>query len=294
MKVPQRCSTGLPLKDTSEGQPAGYLLVPCGNRVWRVWRNPEKAGRWWAKALTKTRFAGNPSIHTRRRNGKTEVILYHRGDAWLWDEGKDELKPILSAKDYMSHEVWKTIRRERVGQPPKRFAPLNDGSFLLAPYEESYPVGAVVHVSADGKEAKLLCKNARGNVDRDWDGDALTEVAFFGGPLLVDVVEENIVLFTAIDDALLRRLRNGRVSTLCKDGEWREFPTKSAAHYSNAPYPYEKCPANKAPNWGRGYVVGPGGYFYQLYCMGGGDAWVWRVGPIDWAKPSVVTLEKKK
>ncbi len=286
---------GSPLKDTPEGRPAGYLLTSAGGRVWRVWRNPEKGGRWWAKAVGQTRFPGNPSIHTRRSRGKTEVIFYHDGNAWLWDEQKDEVRQILAAKDYMGHPVWKTINPGRpVTSPPRRIAPLNDGSFFLALYQESYPVGAVVWVSADGREAKLLCKNARGDVDKAWDGDTLTEAAFFGGPLLVAVVEPDIAPLTAVDDAMLRRFKDGRVSTLCKDGQWREFPTKRASNPRQGEEPYAECPNDKAPGWGRQFVVGPGGYFYQVYCMGGGDAWVWRVGPIDWAKPSVVTLEHKK
>jgi len=178
----------------------------------------------------------------------------------------------------MGAEIWKRIHPQGkpVTQPPRRMAFLPDGSFILNTYQETYPIGCVLKVSADGKEVTLLCTNAKGSVDKAFDGDALKDMAFFGGPLLAGgVFPPDVIGLGAVDDALLRRLYQGRVATLCKDGEWREFPTKHAAGGGEL-------------TWRMGH--GSGRLLYQLYCMGGGDAWVWRVGPVDWTKPSIQKL----
>ncbi len=309
-------AVGSPLKDDPDGQPAGYLLTRAGhgtgldNVIYKVWRNPTQGGRWWFKVITgtgttypptqvgqsieaaKARFRVLPFIAKRRlAQGKTEVVFYSEGNVWVYDDQRGTLTCILSAAQYMGAEIWKRIHPQGkpVTQPPRRMAFLPDGSFILNTYQETYPIGCVLKVSADGKEVTLLCTNAKGSVDKAFDGDALKDVAFFGGPLLAGgVFPPDVIGLGAVDDALLRRLYQGRVATLCKDGEWREFPTKHAA--GGGELTWRQCPPDKAPAWGRGWIMAPGGYFYQLYCMGGGDAWVWRVGPVDWTKPSIQKL----
>ena len=41
-------------------------------------------------------------------------------------------------------------------------------------------------------------------------------------------IPKDTLFLCAHDDAYLRRARNGRVSTLCKDGEWRELVRERA------------------------------------------------------------------
>ncbi|GBD36582.1 hypothetical protein HRbin36_01707 [bacterium HR36] len=309
-------AVGSPLKDGPDGQPLGYLITRGGhgtgldNAIYKIWRNKEKGGRWWFRIIAGTgtnlppttvgqsvpaknvRFPRLPFVNKRElANGKTEVVLHSEGNVWVYDDRQGTLTCVLTASQYMGAEVWKTLRQGRpVTQPPQRMGFWPDGSFILNTYQETYPIGCVLKVTPDGKQVELLATNPRGSVDKAFDGDALNQTAFFGGPLLAGggAYPQGVVLLTAVDDALLRRLKDGRVATLCKDGEWREFPTKRAA--GGGELTWQECPADKAPAWGRGWVMAPGGYFYQLYSMGGGDAWVWRVGPIDWNKPTLQKL----
>jgi hypothetical protein len=99
----------------------------------------------------------------------------------------------------------------------------------------------------------------------------------------------DIIFLTAVDDCQFRRLKDGRISTLCKDGNWREFAKKSHAQTGNYSL-YEECAMDKAPAWGRAWVMGDKGYYYQLYRLGSGDAQIYRIGPIDFGKPTIGTL----
>ena len=305
-------AVGAPLRDGPDGKPAGYILTRGGhgtgldNCIYKVWRNKEKGGRWWFRRIMgkgdappptslgqsvparNVRFGSLPFITKRRlaaNNLKEEVVFWSGGEAWVYDDDKGDITCILRLSDYSAALAGIEIPTvKKKPQRPDSLACLQDGSFVLGTYQGTYPVGAVFRYWPDRKEIKLLAFDA-GDVNKRWDGDALKECAFFGGPLLAGTWPPDTLFFGAVDDALLRRFKDGRVSTLCKDGEWREFPTKAAS--GGGERTWEASAPDKAPAWGRGWVITPKGYFYQLYCMGGGDAWAWRVGPIDWNKPSV-------
>jgi len=305
-------AVGKPLRDTSDGQPAGYLLTRGGhgtgldNCIYKVWRNREKGGRWWFRLVMgrgktappttagqsirakEVAFSTLPFILKSSVAGKQKVFLRAGGNLWEYDDSSGTLTCVLSTADYLNRPE---IGRRRDGKPlppADSIVVTPDGHFYLGWYQGSYPDGVIVKVSPDRKAVRRVADNAGRSVNNAWDGDALTQAAFFGGPLLAGGVwPPDIVFLGAVDDAQLRRLKDGRVSTLCKDGEWREFPTKQAA---GAELAWQQCPPDKAPTWGRGWVMADPGYFYQIYCMGGGDAWVWRVGPVDFGKEPVSKL----
>lgn len=82
------------------------------------------------------------------------------------------------------------------------------------------------------------------------------------------------VLFThSIDSTIMRRFVNGRVSSLCKDGEWRENPGRTGGGTVGAGY----------------YQPGRHGYnyFYIFSGVEDGNTLTYRFGPVDFAKPTV-------
>ena len=301
---------GNSLRDGPDGQPAGYLLTRAGlgtgleYSIYKVWRNKEKSGRWWFKRIVGRGKAGPPmtvgqsiaakDVHfarlpfiTKARVGeKQSVYFYMEGNLWQYDDAKGTLTCVLSTADYLNKPEIGTRRDGKPLPPAETIVITPDGSFYLGWYA-SAGKGIVVKVTADRTKAWRAAQDA-GDVNKRWDGDALTQAAFFGGPLLVgNTWPPDIVFFGAVDDAQLRRFKDGRVSTLCKDGMWREFPTKLAA---GGDLTWQACPPDKAPVWGRGWIMADPAYFYHVYCMGGGDAWVWRVGPIDSGKESIQKL----
>ncbi|GIW84110.1 MAG: hypothetical protein N3E46_00235 [Gemmataceae bacterium] len=305
-------AVGNPLRDGPDGQPAGYLLTRAGlgtgleYSIYKVWRNKEKGGRWWFKriiglgksapptevgksiAAKDVFFDKLPFITTGRVGGKLNVYFHSEGNLWQYDDAQGTLTCVLSTADYLGKPEIGTRHDGKPLPPAEKIVVTPDGSFYLGWYQGNYPKGTVVKVTADRKKAWRVAQDA-GDVNKRWDGDALTQAAFFGGPLLAGGTwAPDIVFFGAVDDAPLRRFKDGRVSTLCKDGEWREFPTKQAS--GGGELTWQACPPDKAPAWGRGWVMADPGYFYQLYSMGGGDAWVWRVGPIDFGKESIQKL----
>jgi hypothetical protein len=85
------------------------------------------------------------------------------------------------------------------------------------------------------------------------------------------------VIFTSShDEYSLRRVRDGRVSTFCRDGEWRELADKVQTY-------------KQAALWFRNWCPGPGGTAYLTYTgalTGGGGIRTWRITGIDASKPT--------
>jgi hypothetical protein len=101
-----------------------------------------------------------------------------------------------------------------------------DGVFYLGTYFSgsgfSSKAPAVWRVGADGKIEPYVQNRGKGDGPGLWTG-------YFCGPHLwpsmhnYKYIPADCIFLMAHDDAWARRVRNGRVATLCPDGEWREL-----------------------------------------------------------------------
>jgi hypothetical protein len=157
-----------------------------------------------------------------------------------------------------------------------------DGSFYLGTYYDGEGYAgrgvAIYRVTIAGEEIKVV-PLAKHNKDIK-GGDALKEAGWFCGPHFAAGWNDsryqpsNILLTSSHDEAALRRILDGRSSSLCNDGEWREV-----AGVRN----------RDTPSWFHMWRVGPNGTGYQIYS--GGDWWsdqrLYRITGIDYGRPTV-------
>jgi hypothetical protein len=216
-----------------------YQSLGLDGRIIRIWKNKEKGGRWWFEIVA----GGGGAAAPRARGQSAEALgvkfkwinmpqvgldgkMRFMADnaMYLLDEGK--VTCILSPDDYKpATEVMK-------GLPNECYAG-GDGSFYLGYYysgEGAYGGKApgIWRVKPDGK-VEPCCKSSRGN--KTTDGDALTESGWFCGPHIgrgsgyraCRYIPADSMFTSAHDEDLFRRLQNGRMATLCQDGEWREI-----------------------------------------------------------------------
>jgi len=134
-------------------------------------------------------------------------------------------------------------------------------------------IAAIWRVSPDGAKVEPYARDAKKGLTME-DGPALS-AGFACGPHMRPMLNSAFLhppdtLFTsAHDEAPLRRVRNGRISSLCKDGEWRELGNRAKERLA----------------WFRNGVPGPNGTAYQTY-GGATDVRTWRITGIDWGKPT--------
>jgi hypothetical protein len=295
---------GLPL----EGADKGFILISSGkavlrdNCIYKVWKNKEKGDRWWFKL-----FAGKGAAAAPAAIGQSapvadvkfrgfpgfgaafdgNIYFHDRGYLYRLDDEKDTLTCLLAREDYNSKVSEATGKKD---PEPDTILAAEDGGFYVGFYNGTYPIGWVFKVSADRKTVEPIAKDAGGGL---CDGPGL-KTHYFGGPLLSKCCPKGNAFFGAIDDGIIRRWKDGRVSSLCRDGEWREF-AKYGTWGSGEPgslitHPYKDT---QAPYWGRGWVMPPtadGDYFYMTYMLGCGTGRLIRVGPIDWNKPTAGPL----
>jgi hypothetical protein len=111
---------------------------------------------------------------------------------------------------------------------------------------------------------------------------------WFDGPQPVGYFPPDILFGTAVDESFVRRYKDGRISSLCRDGEWREFPKTPGTGEAA-----ENIKDNQAVNWGRGWWRG-NGYIYTVYYLSTGTSAIYKSGPVDFAKPAVGPLVEGK
>jgi hypothetical protein len=153
-----------------------------------------------------------------------------------------------------------------------------DGTFYLCTYFGAGYGGkapAVWRVKGDGKIEPYL--HSRSNIGRDGPG---LETGYFCGPHIwmerndPRLIPPDCLYISTHDDSWLRRARDGRVSTLCYDGEWRELP---------------RCQTDGV-RWFRNFSPGPGGtaivsaHNKVIKCL---------VSGIDYGKPVIGPLIAK-
>jgi hypothetical protein len=227
----------------ADGEGKGHLLLAMKNQVFKIWKNAEKGNRWWFKRIIGGGKAKLPEargqsvaaldagfqLYGVQWDKDHKLILFTEGWAYKYDG--DKLTCILSYNDYKD----KALKSPKSGRPvaPRQFFLAADGSVYLGYYfcsDEAYrgQVPGIWRLSPDGSKAEPFAKNS-GRSKGKYDGDALTEAAFycgphFGGNSIFNPPE--IFLTAAHDEATIRRIKDGRTSRLCWDGEWREVPSE--------------------------------------------------------------------
>lgn len=293
---------GVPIR----GGDGDFILLTSGegsgrnNCVYRIWRNKDKNNRWWFKVLlgrgttrpagvvgqsvkvAEATFGGMPDFGP-GVNG--EIYFRDRGNFFKYDDVNATLTCVLAWDDYADKVRTIAGTKTEHGRPePNTIIHAEDGSFFVNFYRGTYPIGWVFKISADRQKVEPLAKDA-GNKYHDGHG---MKSHYFGGPLFSGYRRGGNVFMTAIDDGWVRRLKDGRVSTLCRDGEWREF--RKPGDTGTPEGEIEKVVDNKAPYWGRSGVWGGDDYFYIYYLCGAGSGRIWRISPIDFNKPTLAPL----
>jgi hypothetical protein len=296
---------GLPLEGGDKG--AIFLAASNPDLVYRIWKNKDKGGRWWFKRVAGGGSAAPPA------SGKSapalevklagpmlirsydQYVYLRAGDAthsnvYRYDDKKGELTGLLDAADYRDK-----LDKNRNGSPARAEHVIvgTDGTIYLgcSVGEGNRPV---YKVSADrSKLEKIVYGRGYNFGNPGFDGPAL-RTTYFDGPILIEYNPPDTLFMTAVDDSYLRRYKDGRVSSLCGDGEWREFPSKKAVGQgSMLPMYGYRGKDSEAAIIGRGWVRHKD-YVYMLYFNGLGSHAAMRFGPFDFNKPTVGPLVEEK
>ncbi|GBD36632.1 hypothetical protein HRbin36_01757 [bacterium HR36] len=148
-----------------------------------------------------------------------------------------------------------------------------DGTVYLLYYHKTYPAGHVFRISADRKTCEHIVAHNTNLKGANIDGEGLM-TTWHCGPAMI-LTASNELFLLAIDSNMVRRWKNGRVSTLFLDGEWREAPT----HVKNI-----------QPVRFNGFAPAQHGLPYIYIFYPGEDAFgdvrAFRFGPVDFHKPA--------
>jgi hypothetical protein len=279
---------GLPLK----GEDYGRIYFHWrGSSPYKIFKNKAKNERWWFKRLGKP---GGPKPPTtpgqtvkledvdltdaRIRNG---IVVWH-GNVYTFDEAKGEMTCSFTLADY-EPKVLEFLGRP--GKPigePEHYICTDDGSVYLLYFWKSYPSGEIFRMSPDRKKFEHIISDVthkppwKGTIrSSNFDGHGLI-TTWHCGP--ADITFSGNVLFTySIDSTVIRRWVNGRVSSLCMDGEWRENPGRAGGGVVGAGY-YQPVPSGR--------------YIYIFSGVENGNSLCYRFGPVDFAKPTTGPLQE--
>ncbi len=287
---------GLPLK----GKGSIYFYWP-GQSPYRIYRDEEKGNRWWFKLVGAPGKAKPPtSVGQVAKVEETDLtgavigkdFIAWQGNLYLFDEAKQELKCVHLLADYWpkmmaAYKEWageEDSRTSRGPQPFEHVVRADDGAFYMVNYWYGPPKG-VFMISADGSRVEhIVADNSwrlRGQgVGGNRNGAGL-ETTWHCGPAELST-SGNILFLHSIDSSAVRRWKDGRVSALCHDGEWRETPAGGRGG------------RGEESVWGKHYQPGVTGvnYIYITYPgeENGGDRRVLRFGPVDFSKATVGAL----
>lgn len=264
--------------DPPAGEDKGCIYIARGGLM-KIFRNKEKDGRWWFRRLDKRGGAPPPAEAGKsaafRDTDMSGMFLspdcaFWQGNVYRLDFAKGELTCVLALADYAT----KACKED--GKPlgeAESAALAQDGTVYLQYYGKSYPDGRIFRVPADRSKVEQVVHSVQ-NSNRDGPG---LQSGFFCGPSGIGGSFGNVIIPISTDSNVVRRLTpDGRVSSLFRDGEWRESPnfdrSKSVAGKGTAAVDPEAAP----------YVWTP----YPGEEMAGAVG-IYRAGPIDFAKPTV-------
>ncbi len=283
---------GLPLNGEERGRL--YFYWP-GEMPHKIFMRKED-GRWWFRRLGQPGKLKPPTVVgqkvkldetdlTDARIGNGCVVW--GGNVYLLDEARGEMTCVLVLRDYFPkalalYDQWRgggSGQRPAEIKVPDNIVRADDGAVYVVYYWRGPPHG-VFRILPDTIQVEHIVADNSGRMkglgaNRDGRGLMTT---WHGGP--ADVYTSGSVVFLhSIDSQVVRRWLNGRVSTLCHDGEWRE--TRGRA-------------PGEAAVWAGYYQPSPGGAGYIHITHAGqesGDNRFYKIGPIDFGKPTVGPLQ---
>jgi hypothetical protein len=227
-----RFVSGRPLEEGDRG--ALWFGDFAAGQVRKLYRNPDKDNRWWFRRVAgggqkkppATKGSTIPALEADLRGPMTiqvmpddRLIVYSQGSFYEYRD--DNLVCLLGFDDYRANGP--NNKTEQAPGITKLGVLAGDGTFYLGTYFGGGRLG-VWRATADGTIAEIV--RSRYNKLRDGHG---LHSGFFCGPIFWAYVHnyryipDDILLLSAFDDNVMRRLRNSRVSTLCRDGEFREL-----------------------------------------------------------------------
>lgn len=220
-----------------EGQ--GCLYASTATRVTKFWKNPDKGGRWWYKkiigegqtpapqskgesiaALDAKLSVGLISVHSGNR-----LIVYGGGSFYEYKDGK--LICLMGFKDYSANVP---VSKKIDGKHAAGLGVMGGDGMFYVGYYFSPGAPRVDRIHPDGKVELYL----EDHYNRCQDGPG-TDMGMFCGPHIwtamnnYNYIPGDCLVLQSHDDMYLRRARNGRVATLCTDGEWRELTVKDVS-----------------------------------------------------------------
>jgi hypothetical protein len=280
---------GLPLK----GEEYGRIYFHWqGTAPYKIFRNKGQNGRWWFKRLG---TPGKPKPPTTvGQTVKLEDVdltgakvrsgmIAWQGNVYTFDEPKGEMTCSFTLADY-EPKVLEMLGR--VGRPvgePEHYIRTDDGYVYLLYYWKTYDVqGQVFRMSPDRKKFERIISDATQRLkgqrlSSNFDGNGLL-TTWHCGPADI-TFSGNTLLTYSIDSTIVRRWVNGRVSSLCRDGEWRENPGRAGGGVVGAGYYQAGHHGNK--------------WFYIFSGVENGNDRTYRFGPVDVAKPTVGPLQEE-
>jgi hypothetical protein len=286
---------GRPLAGGDKG--ALYVLGSrrsgSAGKVFKVWKNPDQGNRWWFRRVA---GGGQQPLPTKEGEavaaleakmvqprftadvgGSNGIYICESGSAYRFDEQKGQLTCVLSCDSYRNRvQHWNG--KSFLG-PAEEIIIADDGTAYLHWYHPSYPRGMIARMSADRSKVELIVVMEENKQRRDGAG---LGSYWFGGPQMNGYQPPDVVLAGAVDDHWLRRYKDGRISTLCPDGEWREFGP------GRPPRPMDLYAGFGTNGWAmhRNYA-----YVYRTYgSKSDGANTIIRFGPVDWHKPTLEPL----
>jgi hypothetical protein len=217
----------------------GCLYVSTATRVTKIWQNPDKGGRWWFKkiigegptpapqskgesigALDAKLSVGLVSVHPGNR-----LIIYGGGSFYEYKDGK--LLCLMGFKDYSANVP---VTKKIDGQHAAGLGVMGGDGMFYVGYYFSPGVPRVDRIHPDGKVELYL----EDHYNRCQDGVG-SNMGMFCGPHIwtsmnnYNYIPGDCLVLQSHDDQYLRRTRNGRVATLCTDGEWHELSPKDVS-----------------------------------------------------------------
>jgi hypothetical protein len=232
---------GVPVKGEGHGAIYAHTMK---DEIVKIWKRADN-GRWWFKRVIGGGGSVAPASHGGVIAGLSlnkaksvmsgphrSVMVFANSGLFQFDTGTGQLTCLCGQDDYS------TVGRALISPSLSVLSFPNEayvdsvGAFYFNWYSAS--VGGTVRVTPGLDSITLFCKDNGDEID-----GPVETAGFFCGPQVRS--HRNMCMFMPAglmtngsqDENVLRRVYNKRISTLCLDGEWREFAGSSEAPNHN-------------------------------------------------------------
>jgi hypothetical protein len=226
---------GLPL----QGGDKGCLYAYSDSHIMKVWKNPDRNDRWWAKIVAgpgKVEIPGGRIYggHAWRKQGEKEykAVFFTKAGFCVLEEADDGVKfNSLLTIDSITAHLPEHVSGGRKSYPTQGVM-CTGGYFYLGYYfshgfnKNKEGAAYIQRVSPDGATVEPWVTHCGARKGTDGPG---MKTGWHCGPHMslprasCPWYPPGVVVFSAHDEHTLRRVtRDGRISTLYEDGQWRE------------------------------------------------------------------------